>query len=62
MALADDELTVGKSYACNGEWVDITMRKKHIREPIWYLDSGYSRSMTGVKSYLQKYVEKPGLK
>ncbi|GKE42213.1 hypothetical protein Tco_1469497 [Tanacetum coccineum] len=24
---ADDELTIGKSYACNGEWVDITMRK-----------------------------------
>ncbi|GJY01204.1 retrovirus-related pol polyprotein from transposon TNT 1-94 [Tanacetum coccineum] len=29
------------------------------REPIWYLDSGCSRSMTGVKSYLQKYVEQP---
>ncbi|GJV95928.1 retrovirus-related pol polyprotein from transposon TNT 1-94 [Tanacetum coccineum] len=27
------------------------------REPIWYLDSGCSRSMTGVKSYLHKYVE-----
>ncbi|GJZ78291.1 retrovirus-related pol polyprotein from transposon TNT 1-94, partial [Tanacetum coccineum] len=27
MALADDELTVGKSHAHNGEWVDITMRK-----------------------------------
>ncbi|GJT79883.1 retrovirus-related pol polyprotein from transposon TNT 1-94 [Tanacetum coccineum] len=27
MALADDELTVGKSHARNGEWVDITMRK-----------------------------------
>ncbi|GJZ04892.1 retrovirus-related pol polyprotein from transposon TNT 1-94 [Tanacetum coccineum] len=27
MALADDELTVGKSYARNGEWVDITIRK-----------------------------------
>ncbi|GJY58733.1 retrovirus-related pol polyprotein from transposon TNT 1-94 [Tanacetum coccineum] len=32
------------------------------REPIWYLDSGCSRSMTGVKSYLHKYVEKPGPK
>ncbi|GJY43309.1 hypothetical protein Tco_0431522 [Tanacetum coccineum] len=32
-------------------------RETH-REPIWYLDSGYSRSMTGVKSYLHKYVEK----
>ncbi|GJV67047.1 hypothetical protein Tco_1482556 [Tanacetum coccineum] len=27
MALADDELTVGKSHACNGELVDITIRK-----------------------------------
>nr|GFA53934.1 hypothetical protein [Tanacetum cinerariifolium] len=26
MALADDELTVGKSHARNGEWVDITIR------------------------------------
>ncbi|GKA28719.1 retrovirus-related pol polyprotein from transposon TNT 1-94 [Tanacetum coccineum] len=29
MALADDELTVGKSHARNGEWVDITMRKSN---------------------------------
>ncbi|GJS14760.1 hypothetical protein Tco_0409232 [Tanacetum coccineum] len=35
---------------------------RHIREPVWYLDSGCSRSMTGVKSYLHKYVEQPGLK
>nr|GEU36768.1 copia protein [Tanacetum cinerariifolium] len=27
MALADDELTVGKSHARNGKWVDITIRK-----------------------------------
>ncbi|GKD62209.1 retrovirus-related pol polyprotein from transposon TNT 1-94 [Tanacetum coccineum] len=36
--------------------------KRHIREPIWYLDSGCSKSMTGVKSYLHKYVEQPCLK
>ncbi|GJY71511.1 hypothetical protein Tco_0475214 [Tanacetum coccineum] len=30
MALADDELTVGKNHACNGEWIDITMRKVNI--------------------------------
>ncbi|GJT43882.1 retrovirus-related pol polyprotein from transposon TNT 1-94 [Tanacetum coccineum] len=30
-----------------------------IRKPIWYLDSGCSRHMTGVKSYLHKYVERP---
>ncbi|GKC23956.1 hypothetical protein Tco_1026106, partial [Tanacetum coccineum] len=35
---------------------------RHIREPIWYLDNGCSRSMTGVKSYLHKYVEQPGPK
>ncbi|GJR50532.1 hypothetical protein Tco_1401053 [Tanacetum coccineum] len=27
MALADDELTVGKNHARNGKWTDITMRK-----------------------------------
>ncbi|GJX15146.1 hypothetical protein Tco_0206904 [Tanacetum coccineum] len=30
MALADDELTVGKNHARNGEWIDITMRKVNI--------------------------------
>nr|GEV73771.1 hypothetical protein [Tanacetum cinerariifolium] len=33
-----------------------------IRKPIWYLDSRCSRHMTGVKSYLHKYAEQPGLK
>ncbi|GJZ01534.1 retrovirus-related pol polyprotein from transposon TNT 1-94 [Tanacetum coccineum] len=41
IALADDELSVGKNHARNGEWVDITMKKRHIREPIWYLDNGF---------------------
>nr|GEZ99765.1 retrovirus-related Pol polyprotein from transposon TNT 1-94 [Tanacetum cinerariifolium]GEZ99768.1 retrovirus-related Pol polyprotein from transposon TNT 1-94 [Tanacetum cinerariifolium] len=30
MALADDELTVGKIHARNGEWVEITIRKVNI--------------------------------
>ncbi|GJT44496.1 hypothetical protein Tco_0953211 [Tanacetum coccineum] len=30
MALADDELVVGKNHARNGEWIDITMRKVNI--------------------------------
>ncbi|GJS22766.1 retrovirus-related pol polyprotein from transposon TNT 1-94 [Tanacetum coccineum] len=30
MALADDELTVGKNHARNGEWIDITMRNVNI--------------------------------
>nr|GEV23124.1 hypothetical protein [Tanacetum cinerariifolium] len=33
-----------------------------IKKPIWYLDSRCSRHMTGVKSYLHKYVEQPGPK
>ncbi|GJX94419.1 hypothetical protein Tco_0349005 [Tanacetum coccineum] len=133
MALADDELSVGKNNARNGEWIGITMKNlqvaspssemlidekvnssqktrepkfdipqtessksgdsskvrkfrlqkpdsppksgftretnpsllfvhRHIREPIWYQDSGSSRSMTVVKSYLHKYIEKLGPK
>ncbi|GKE69436.1 retrovirus-related pol polyprotein from transposon TNT 1-94 [Tanacetum coccineum] len=30
--------------------------------PIWYLDSGCTRHITGVKSYLHKYVNQPGPK
>ncbi|GJW87917.1 retrovirus-related pol polyprotein from transposon TNT 1-94 [Tanacetum coccineum] len=36
--------------------------KRHIRELVRYLDSGCTRSMTGVKSYLHKYVKQPGPK
>ncbi|GJS01106.1 retrovirus-related pol polyprotein from transposon TNT 1-94 [Tanacetum coccineum] len=32
------------------------------RKPIWYLDNGCSRHMTGVKSYLHKYIEQLGPK
>ncbi|GKC57858.1 putative ribonuclease H-like domain-containing protein [Tanacetum coccineum] len=31
-------------------------------DPTWYLDSGCSRSMTGVKRNLHKYVEQPSPK
>ncbi|GJT26125.1 hypothetical protein Tco_0906400, partial [Tanacetum coccineum] len=41
---------------------DIPMSVCNIRKPIWYLDSRYSGHMTGVKSYLHKYVEQPGPK
>ncbi|GJY87433.1 retrovirus-related pol polyprotein from transposon TNT 1-94 [Tanacetum coccineum] len=34
-------------------------KKCNIRKPIWYLDSRCSRHITGVKSYLHKYVEHP---
>ncbi|PWA80314.1 hypothetical protein CTI12_AA197830 [Artemisia annua] len=39
-----------------------TKKWKHAREPVWHLDSGCSRSMTGVKQYLHKYIEEPGPK
>ncbi|GKB00980.1 hypothetical protein Tco_0829024 [Tanacetum coccineum] len=43
MALADDELSVRKNHAQNGEWINSTMRKRHIMESIWYLNSRCSR-------------------
>ncbi|PWA82928.1 hypothetical protein CTI12_AA174420 [Artemisia annua] len=39
-----------------------TADMKHARDPVWHLDSGCSKSMTGVKQYLHKYVEEPGPK
>ncbi|GJY94731.1 retrovirus-related pol polyprotein from transposon TNT 1-94 [Tanacetum coccineum] len=39
---------------------DIPLSVCDIRKPIWYLESGCSRHMTCVKSYLHKYVEQPG--
>ncbi|GKA64747.1 hypothetical protein Tco_0764454 [Tanacetum coccineum] len=40
----------------------IQSRNCDIKKPIWYLDNGCSRHMTGVKSYLHKYMEQPGPK
>ncbi|GJX92758.1 hypothetical protein Tco_0347344 [Tanacetum coccineum] len=57
MALAEENDAVNKEGTKNGEWVKISTRKYDIRKPIWYLDSGCSRHMTGSKSYLHKYVE-----
>nr|GEX13224.1 retrovirus-related Pol polyprotein from transposon TNT 1-94 [Tanacetum cinerariifolium] len=62
MALAEDNDAISKECARNSEWVKISMRKCNIRKPIWYLDSGCSRHMTGVKSYLHKCVQQPGPK
>ncbi|GJS99640.1 retrovirus-related pol polyprotein from transposon TNT 1-94 [Tanacetum coccineum] len=62
MALAEDNDFISKDSARNSEWVKISMRKCDIRKPIRYLDSGFSKNMTGVKSYLHKYVEQPGPK
>ncbi|GJS99486.1 hypothetical protein Tco_0820656 [Tanacetum coccineum] len=62
MALAEENDAISKEGARNGEWVKISMRKCDIRKPIWYLGSRCSRHITGVKSYLYKYVEQPGPK
>ncbi|GKB51625.1 retrovirus-related pol polyprotein from transposon TNT 1-94 [Tanacetum coccineum] len=62
MALVEENDAVSKEGTRNGEWVKISMRKCDIRKPIWYLDSGCSRHITGVKSYLHKYEEQPGPK
>nr|GEX80703.1 retrovirus-related Pol polyprotein from transposon TNT 1-94 [Tanacetum cinerariifolium] len=44
------------------EILNIHSKDVKFRKPIWYLDSGCSRDMTGVKSYLHKYVEQSGPK
>ncbi|GJX47973.1 hypothetical protein Tco_0273163 [Tanacetum coccineum] len=62
MALAEDNDAISKECVRNGEWVKISLRKCDIKKPIWYLDNECSRHMTGVKSYLHKYMEQPGLK
>ncbi|GKA84837.1 retrovirus-related pol polyprotein from transposon TNT 1-94 [Tanacetum coccineum] len=41
---------------------DFPLDSSDIRKPVWYLDSGCSRHMNGVKIYLHKYVEQPGPK
>ncbi|GJX45683.1 hypothetical protein Tco_0262359 [Tanacetum coccineum] len=56
--LNDLKLQISKnqsSYSRNNQQCDI-------RKPIWYLDSGCSKHMNGVKSYLHKYEEQPGPK
>ncbi|GJR58791.1 retrovirus-related pol polyprotein from transposon TNT 1-94 [Tanacetum coccineum] len=50
-----EELQAKKAEALKSSMCDI-------RKSIWYLDSGCSRHMTGVKSYMHKYVEQSGPK
>ncbi|GJV03939.1 retrovirus-related pol polyprotein from transposon TNT 1-94 [Tanacetum coccineum] len=45
MALADDELTVGKSHARNDEWVDITMRQNENENIFAPTSMGYVQEM-----------------
>ncbi|GKB28213.1 hypothetical protein Tco_0867614 [Tanacetum coccineum] len=59
-----EKLQASKAKEPTNKWLQPSLLfvQRHIREPIWYLDSGCSRSMTGVKSYLHKYVEQLGPK
>nr|GEY87774.1 retrovirus-related Pol polyprotein from transposon TNT 1-94 [Tanacetum cinerariifolium] len=58
------------TWVCWGEWIGTVPVGAGVmwsslgmkRKPIWYLDSGCSRHMTGVKIYLHKYMEQPGPK
>ncbi|GJT68516.1 retrovirus-related pol polyprotein from transposon TNT 1-94 [Tanacetum coccineum] len=52
--------TCGSTIHSTTDHNDFDHFKRHIKELIWYLNSGSSRSMTGVKSYLHKYVEQLG--
>ncbi|GJZ14500.1 retrovirus-related pol polyprotein from transposon TNT 1-94, partial [Tanacetum coccineum] len=44
------------------KFCDATLKRSDIKKLVWYLDSGCSWHMTGVKSYQHKYVEQPGPK
>ncbi|GKE46846.1 hypothetical protein Tco_1478104 [Tanacetum coccineum] len=36
--------------------------QEHLKRSVWYLDSGCSRHMTGVKQYLHRYSKESGPK
>ncbi|GJZ55189.1 hypothetical protein Tco_0610382 [Tanacetum coccineum] len=38
------------------------MEEDYLKRSVWYLDSGCSRHMTGVKQYLHRYSKEPGPK
>nr|GFC05942.1 retrovirus-related Pol polyprotein from transposon TNT 1-94 [Tanacetum cinerariifolium] len=63
MALADDELTVGKSHARNGEWVDITIKKAKPITPLPPLNilQGSSPSLEVMSLTFQPYSPKERL-
>nr|GEU39637.1 ribonuclease H-like domain-containing protein [Tanacetum cinerariifolium] len=58
----EDEPSVGKGDARSGQWVDITVKKDYLKRFIWYLDSGCSKHMTGVKQYMHRYSKEYGPK
>ncbi|GJW92711.1 retrovirus-related pol polyprotein from transposon TNT 1-94 [Tanacetum coccineum] len=62
MAIADEKLSVGRVDARSGQGVEITMQKNYLKRSVWYLDSGCSRHMTGVKQYLHIYLKELGPK
>ncbi|GKC40976.1 hypothetical protein Tco_1053360 [Tanacetum coccineum] len=56
MALADDELSVGKNHARNGEWIDITMKKVNI---LLSMDEGldWQINLKYINIYLKYFEE-----
>ncbi|GKB05568.1 hypothetical protein Tco_0833763, partial [Tanacetum coccineum] len=62
MAIAKDEPSMGKGDAISSQWVEITMKKDYLKRSVWYLDSGCSRHMTGIKQYLHRYSKEPSPK
>ncbi|GJW57794.1 hypothetical protein Tco_0104525 [Tanacetum coccineum] len=59
IALADDELSVGKNHARNGEWIDITIKKVNIL-PSMDEDSNWKNYLKYINIDL-KYVEEKRL-
>nr|GEU56312.1 retrovirus-related Pol polyprotein from transposon TNT 1-94 [Tanacetum cinerariifolium] len=55
MALADDELTIRKSHARNGEWFDITIRKDHLGKFVAKADDGYLLGYSSVSMAFRVY-------
>ncbi|GJW64007.1 retrovirus-related pol polyprotein from transposon TNT 1-94 [Tanacetum coccineum] len=47
------------SQACSSK---TPKQKDYLKRSVWYLDSGCSRHMTGVKQYLHRYSKEPGPK
>ncbi|GJW82712.1 retrovirus-related pol polyprotein from transposon TNT 1-94 [Tanacetum coccineum] len=48
MAIADEELSVGRVDARSGQGVEITMQKNYLKRSVWYLDSGDTEGYSSV--------------
>nr|GEW80982.1 hypothetical protein [Tanacetum cinerariifolium] len=52
MALADDELFMGRNHACNGKWIDITMKKVRAGA----LVESFQSSESSIENTLAEYI------